>query len=91
MEGRIGRKAFIAYMLALIIFTVYILLDTFVITRVYGDEEGVSTANQQVQVSDTQDENASSDAFSTLVNSKLRENLVGHLCGINYLIKADCL
>ena len=62
MEGRIGRKAFIAYMLALIIFTVYILLDTFVITRVYGDEEGVSTANQEVQVSDTQDENASSDA-----------------------------
>lgn len=62
MEGRIGRKAFIAYMLALIIFTVYILLDTFVITRVYGDEESVSTANQEEQASDTQNENSSSDA-----------------------------
>lgn len=70
MEGRIGRKAFIAYMLALTMFTVYILMDTFVITRVYGDEESASASNQEVQVSDTQNENAdsSSDAAQAVTS-----------------------
>lgn len=62
MEGRIGRKAFIAYILILTIFTVYIFLDTFVITRVYGDEENLSATGQETQTSETQDENAGSSA-----------------------------
>ena len=34
------KKGLIAYMIVLCMFTVYVLLDTFVITRVYGDAEG---------------------------------------------------
>lgn len=57
-------------MLALTMFTVYILMDTFVITRVYGDEESASASNQEVQVSDTQNENAdsSSDAAQAVTS-----------------------
>ncbi len=36
------HKALAAYVLALAIFTTYVIMDTFVITRVYGEEAGLS-------------------------------------------------
>ena len=34
------HKALLAYLLALTIFSTYVVLDTFVITRVYGEASG---------------------------------------------------
>ena len=47
------HKALLAYMLALAIFSTYVVMDTFVITRVYGDSEGTGTeAALQIESND---------------------------------------
>ena len=40
-----AKKALIAYMTALSIFTVYVLMDTFVITKVYGEATVDASSN----------------------------------------------
>lgn len=51
------HKALIAYMLVLAVFTAYVVMDTFVITRVYGEASGNGTeASRQIESSgDTAD------------------------------------
>lgn len=57
------HKALLAYMLALTIFTTYVVMDTFVITRVYGDAAGTGTeAAMQSDESDSSAEQAEDDA-----------------------------
>lgn len=57
------HKALLAYMLALTIFTTYVVMDTFVITRVYGEAAGTGTeAAMQSDESDSSAEQAEGDA-----------------------------
>ena len=51
------HKAFAAYILALTLFTTYVMLDTFVITRVYGD----TSAAEEDQTEIAQDYNSFAD------------------------------
>ena len=55
------HKALLAYMLVLAVFSVYVVLDSFVITRVYGDaaESGMQTDQQTGEDNDTQDHDSS--------------------------------
>lgn len=65
------HKALLAYMLALTIFTTYVVMDTFVITRVYGEVSDTgSEAAVQLDESDdtaeqTQDDSAAEDSDSS--------------------------
>lgn len=54
-------KAMIAYMLVLSIYTGYLLLDTFAISRVYGDAEAVTPAAETELAVSTEAENALSE------------------------------
>ena len=56
------HKAALAYVLALMVFTTYVFMDTFVITRVYGDAADQTAGNSQNSQTDLQsDEEDSSD------------------------------
>ncbi len=44
--GRLSKKIFPIYMVLLLVFTTYVVLDTFVITRVYGDASSDSTSSE---------------------------------------------
>ena len=56
------HKAALAYVLALMVFTTYVFMDTFVITRVYGDAADQTAGNSQNSQTDLQDdEEGSSD------------------------------
>ena len=52
------RRIVLAYSLALLVFTTYVLMDTFVITRVYGDAD--AAARQET----TQESDASSNGYA---------------------------
>ena len=41
------HKALLAYVLVLTVFTAYVMLDTFVITRVYGEASDAETQTEQ--------------------------------------------
>lgn len=70
-------KSFIAYTVLLCMFTVYVLLDTFVITRVYGDQTSSAGSGSSVM---TEEEEAVSTADSykdeniSVTVSEYREN-----------------
>ena len=57
------HKALLAYMLALAIFSTYVIMDTFVITRVYGETSDTGTeAALQLESDDSSDSSNNSDA-----------------------------
>ncbi len=56
------HKAALAYVLALMVFTTYVFMDTFVITRVYGDAADQTAGNSQNSQTELQaDEEGSAD------------------------------
>jgi len=56
------HKAALAYVLALMVFTTYVFMDTFVITRVYGDAADQTAGNSQNSQTELQtDEKGSAD------------------------------
>ena len=60
------HKALLAYMLVLAVFTTYVALDTFVITRVYGEETGNGTdAAMQLEADENVSESPGQDATSS--------------------------
>ncbi len=57
------HKALLAYLLALVVFSSYVMMDTFVITRVYGEASGSgSEAALQTENKDTQTEQSEGSA-----------------------------
>ena len=64
------HKKLIAYLLALTIFSTYVVMDTFVITRVYGEASGEGTeAALQIESGDDQSEQTESSAADDTENS----------------------
>jgi len=67
------HRALIAYMLVLAVFTAYVVMDTFVITRVYGEASGDGTvAAQQIGNGDNQSAQAEDSASDNTDSSHER-------------------
>ena len=72
------HKALLAYMLVLAVFTTYVALDTFVITRVYGEETGNGTdAAMQLEADENVSESPGQDATSSGQDSEERVHKKG--------------
>lgn len=78
-----------AYMLALALFTTYVIMDTFVITRVYGEETG-STSGAAVQTEETEDADSSGDNISINMEEYTVCNTLVHVAEVK-ADSADCL
>lgn len=64
------RRSIIAYMLILAVFTIYVGLDTFVITRVYGDTSAQTESGIQIESTGTgETDDVNEDATSPSVTS----------------------
>ena len=77
------HKALIAYMLVLTVFTAYVVMDTFVITRVYGEASGNGTeAAQQIESSgDTADRAKENNEADTTEDDDANDTESSHTHG----------
>ena len=64
------NKSFIAYTMVLCVFTVYVLLDTFVITRVFGDQTNASVSSSSVMTEDEEDALEASGSAGSVANTE---------------------
>lgn len=70
------HKAALAYVLALMVFTTYVFMDTFVITRVYGDVADQTAGNSQNSQTELQtDEEGSADQADDTANDSEAGNM----------------
>ena len=71
------HKKLLAYMLALAVFTTYVVMDTFVISRVYGEASGEGTeAALQIEDSD----NSGGQAGDSSKDQGKRPGCEDHIC-----------
>lgn len=77
------HRALAAYMLALVLFTTYVVMDTFVITRVYGEASNGTEASMQTDNKDdaASQSQSSEDAASRSQGSDTEEAGSGHTHG----------
>ncbi len=73
------HKTLVAYMLALAVFTTYVVMDTFVITRVYGDASGIGT--ESVLQTDGNSDNAAQAQEEQAEDSDADASEGGHAHG----------
>lgn len=66
-------KSFIAYTVLLCMFTVYVLLDTFVITRVYGDQTSSAGSGTSVMTEEEEDALEASGSTANTANAATAE------------------
>ena len=67
-------KSFIAYTVLLCMFTVYVLLDTFVITRVYGDQTSSAGSGTSVMTEEEEDALEASGSTANTANAATAES-----------------
>ena len=72
------HKALLAYLLALTVFTAYVVMDTFVITRVYSEASGDGSEAAMQMENGTEDDAAESAQDAQNSDSSGEESSHGH-------------